>query len=211
MGVEDAKNTDGAQGTDAANTAAGTTTQTLEQAQAQIANLNIALGKERDKAAGFKTTIDATTTAKAAADEADAIKRGEFEQLHTAEKTRADALQVQLAALNLREEGRLEGVTAQADAIVAGWEDTDKALDPKGLTPDARLAHLQALNTRFTGQKTRPAGTRVAGGDATAPAPDFVVNDYKERFQRDPTPEQAKGWEKHLRNTPKFKSKFESK
>jgi len=194
-------NTDGAKTNDGAANNDG-----LAQ---ELANITAALKAEREAKAAIKAQLDAAAEAQAEAERKKAEESGKFEELYGAEKSRAEQLAEQLQSFQERESARIEAVTAEADAIVAAWDDADKALDPKGLDADQRLSMLRKLDARLKAASNRPAGN-IAGnsGKSDVVVNDFVREHYRSTFQRDGSPEELKVWSRHLAKTSKFRDKL---
>jgi len=151
-------------GDEVSKTDGGTSTDP-ERLTSQIGNLNAALKAERDALAAMKAQVATREKADADAEVARLQKAGEHKALYDAEKTAREALAARVAAYEAKEAARAAAAKTAGDAIVAGWAEADRTLDPAGLDPEARLDHVRRLDARLKGAGDHLAtGTRTQGG-----------------------------------------------
>jgi hypothetical protein len=178
---------------DNVNTDGGGTAQKAVSPE-EHANLQKALTEERTARQALAAQIAKAESDKAAAEEAakeaKAKEKGQYGPLYEAAKVELDTVSKKLADYEAREVERRKVAKADADAIVQGWAEADRALMPTGLDEEAQLAFARRLDARF---KSIPVsvGARSHGGSTAdpEPPPECVAQalrlgkDPKEHFQ----------------------------
>lgn len=166
---------------------------------------------ERTRAEAAEKALKDIQDAQTEAERKAAEKAGEFETLYSTSQTELGTTKEKLAGLQTRETARLETVTTDADAIVAKWDEEDRAMDPKNLDADERLRMVRLLDKRFTGTETMPHGTRSRGSTDKGPIPQWVKDNFKEFQGRDPKDDdELRKWEGYLRAEPRYADKFKT-
>ena len=174
-------------GIDAENTDGGDQQQETPAAVSQVESNHLkALQAERDRRKAAEDRIAAIEAAKEEAEVEAAKQKGQYKDLFE----KAEAERVRLAEANATYEAqkaeRESKAVEDANAIVAAWAETDRGLDPKGMSPEERLNHVRMLDARLKTQAPVAAGTRTGTGQRTVtqPPPECVA--MAKRLGRDP-------------------------
>lgn len=153
-----------AEGTEAP--AVGTTA--AEPAEVETIRAELAKFRERDAKAA---------KARADADTAEAIKRGEAERLYTAERTAREAAEARLAEHDAREAKRAKALDERTKAKIAEIPEARRSLVPKALKGEDLAEYLEANWHLLTQGEDRPAGTRRPAASASASDSDKGIPD----------------------------------
>ena len=132
-----------------------TTSEAAEGSQSR--GLQQALTAERKRRQDLEQRLADIEKTQREAREADAKRRGEFEQLYQTASSELEATRAQLADFQAREDGRLKKLTEANTARLAALPESFRALVPDGMTPDLVAEQLTKLESVIT-QNTPTGG-----------------------------------------------------